>query len=368
MGSMPPPPRRAVHARAASWLAIALLSLALSELVLRWLFAMPWVARRLDWRGPTATIIANVSCYREIRDHDSHDCAPYSSRGTPIDPRLGWTNRPGDTSFAYRMQHVSAQRLREAREFPLEKPPGRTRVEIFGDSFAFGSEAEDDVTYAALLGRELRGAEVMNFGVPGYGLDQMLLRFREEGIAFQPDVVVVGFVSLLRDRFGPITFWYKPYFTVRGDDLVVHGIPVPTLEQAAEGLPGLRLFDLGRMVRESVAPNTTDEPMTRVVLGHFLREIRAAGAKPVLVLYPLPREFETGSAASGLFRAVCSDPDLLCVDTCAAFTDATRRGVPLTSGAHWNPAGHRIVADALLGALGKLVAPEASPGAPRAPP
>jgi hypothetical protein len=362
---MPPSPRRAVYARAAAWLAIALVSLALSELILRWLFAMPWVARRLAWRGPTATIIANVSCYKEVRDHDSHGCVPFASRGTPIDPRLGWTNRPGATSFGFRILHVSAQRLREAREFSLEKPPGATRVEIFGDSFAFGSEADDDVTYAAVLGRELHGAEVLNFGVPGYGLDQMLLRFREEGVAFHPDVVVLGFVSPLRERTGPISFWYKPYFSLRGDDLVVHGIPVPTFEQvAAEGLPGLRLFDLGRMVKEALAPNTTDEPMTRAILGHFVREIRAAGARPVLVLYPYAREFEIGSAATGLFREACRDPDIVCVDTCGTFTDASRRGVPLTSGAHWNPAGHRIVADALLGALGRLIAPDADPGIP----
>ena len=37
-------------------------------------------------------------------------------------------------------------------------------------------------------------AEVINFGVHGYGHDQMLIFFKEEGVKYKPDVVILGFV------------------------------------------------------------------------------------------------------------------------------------------------------------------------------
>jgi hypothetical protein len=285
--------------------------------------------------------------------------ATFADAAKLVDPVLGWTNRPGEIPVAGTMAHISEQGLRSPRTFPLDKPPGVTRVAIFGDSFAFGSEVAGDDTYAAVLGRELDGAEVMNFGVPGYGPDQMLLRFRAEGLAFHPDVVVVGLNSLVLDRVGPFTTWYKPFFALQGDDLVLHGVPVPSLDQAADWQSGLRLFDLVRMVRESYSHERPDEATGRAILEQFVREIRAARAKPLLVLYPWPSEYERGSAASTVFHAVCAGTGVQCVDTSAAFASAARRGVALTSGAHWNASGHRIVADALLTALAAVPAASA---------
>jgi hypothetical protein len=311
---------------------------------------MPVVARRLDGRGPTATRIGTVSCYEEVRDHQARDCVPFADALRVVDPTVGWTNRPGVIPFGDQMEHVNAQGLRGLQEFSSEKPLGVVRIAVFGDSFAFGMDVADGDGYAAVLARQVRGAEVLNFGVPGYGADQMLLRFRKEGPRFHPDVVVVGIDTLLLGRLGPFTSWYKPYFTLRGADLVLHGVPVPSLEQAAEAPPGLRLLDLLRMAKESLFHEGPDEPLGRAIFEELAREIRAAGAQPVFVLYPLPEEYETGSSASGVFDAVCAGPGVVCVDTTPAFANAARRGVPLTHVSHWNATGHRIVADALLAA------------------
>jgi hypothetical protein len=224
------------------------------------------------------------------------------------------------------------------------------RVAVFGDSFAFGSEAADDDTYAAVLGRELPRAEVMNFGVPGYGPDQMLLRFREEGAAFHPDVVVLGLNSLLLGRCGAFTSWYKPYFTVRGDDLVLQGVPVPGVDEVA-ARERLQLFDLLHLVEDTFSRHVPDEATTRAIFEPFVSDIRAAGGTALLVLYPNPSEYETVSQAARVFGAVCASTGVQCVDTTAAFADAAHRGDALTNGAHWNAGGHRIVADALLTAL-----------------
>jgi hypothetical protein len=76
-----------------------------------------------------------------------------------------------------------------------------------------------------------------------------------------------------------------------------------------------------------------------VIFEHFVSEIRAARAKPVLVLYPWPSEYERGSSASGVYHAVRTNPGIQCVDTSATFASAARRRVALTSGAQWNAFG-----------------------------
>ncbi len=46
---------------------------------------------------------------------------------------------------------------------------------MFGDSCMFGEEVDDHETLAVYLEQRLSHAEVMNFGVHGYGLGQMVL-------------------------------------------------------------------------------------------------------------------------------------------------------------------------------------------------
>ena len=59
----------------------------------------------------------------------------------------------------------------------------------------------------------LRGVEVLNFGVHGYGTDQMLLRWEREGVAYAPDVVVLAFAYYHLDRnITGFRFYAKPHF------------------------------------------------------------------------------------------------------------------------------------------------------------
>jgi hypothetical protein len=342
-------PRRILASRTAFWLASVAVSLGLLELLLRCLFAMPSVARRFLRRGPTGELIATLACYEKIRDHHSQECVPFSDAKRLVHPTLGWTNRPGASGFGDGVEHVNSQGMRALREFTVEKPADVMRVEIFGDSFAFGSEVADDAVYAGLLERELPRAEVLNFGVPGYGPDQMLLRFREEGLAFHPDVVVMGLITLIIHRMGGLTSWYKPYFTLRGGDLTLHGVPVPSLDQAAAAHAyDSRLLDVLRMTSETVGRATPDMDLARAIFGRFVKETKAIGARPVVVLYPSFREYQSPSRALPVFQAVCAEPGVECIDTMPAFAKAASDGVGLTTGVHWTPAGHRIVADALL--------------------
>ena len=97
-----------------------------------------------------------------------------------------------------------------------------------------------------------------------------------------------------------------------------------------------------------------DEALERALLVEFVAQIRAAGARAVvLVRYPVPMEFGRESMFSGLYADACQTTGATCVDTKPAFDEAHARGVELSAprAVHFNAAGHRIVADALAAAL-----------------
>jgi hypothetical protein len=180
----------------------------------------------------------------------------------------------------------------------------------------------------------------------------MLLRFREEGLAFHPDVVVIGLVNPIVHRLQGFTSWYKPYFKLRGGELALHGVPVPSLDQAAAAhAHGSRLLDLVHMASEAFGGRNPEMDLARAILGQFVKEVKGIGARPVMVFYPFLGSPLRVSPAIPLFRAVCAEPGVDCIDTTPAFKKAASDGVDVTSGAHWNAAGHRIVADALIDPL-----------------
>jgi lysophospholipase L1-like esterase len=80
------------------------------------------------------------------------------------------------------------------REVEVDKRPRSRRAAFLGDSFAFGCWARDVEhsmvgVFEAGLNRER--VEALNFGVGGYGLDDMELLLREQVLDFAPDWVIV---------------------------------------------------------------------------------------------------------------------------------------------------------------------------------
>jgi lysophospholipase L1-like esterase len=82
------------------------------------------------------------------------------------------------------------------REVSLEKPPGVRRVAFVGDSFTFGLWADSfEKSFVGVFDSLVssRGMETLNFGVPGYGLDDMALQIQEDVLPFRPDLIVLVF-------------------------------------------------------------------------------------------------------------------------------------------------------------------------------
>jgi len=114
-------------------------------------------------------------------------------------PRLTFELRPEAVARAEVEYRVNALGLR-GPETTIEKPAGVRRIAVLGDSIAFGYWVRDEQGFARQLERLLNDGrtstdrvEVLNFGVPGYNLEQELEALRVKALLFEPDVVVVLF-------------------------------------------------------------------------------------------------------------------------------------------------------------------------------
>ena len=106
---------------------------------------------------------------------------------------------------------VNADGLRD-RGFPVKKSPGTFRVMLVGDSIAYGLGVKGSQTYAKVLEKMLnedpdrqKTFEVINLGVPGYGISQIVERFKEKGLKYDPDLVIYGYwIDDIVESFSPL--------------------------------------------------------------------------------------------------------------------------------------------------------------------
>ena len=85
-------------------------------------------------------------------------------------------------------------------EYQPAKPRDVYRIVVIGDSLAFGLKVTLEETYAKRLEKKLneregvaKKYEVINLGVPGYRISQIVERFKEKGLKYNPDLVIYGY-------------------------------------------------------------------------------------------------------------------------------------------------------------------------------
>lgn len=159
------------------------------------------------------------------------DYAEYLARR---DPHTGWPA----PSF-YGVTHAGERRYDDAGARPDPRFPSADGacVSTCGDSFTFGYGVADEAAWGSLLSQRL-GCRVANFGVGGFGTDQVLIRFEHNDRDLAP-IVILGHLSenilrnvnQLRNLLASGTrFGLKPRFVATADGgLELIPIPSPTL-------------------------------------------------------------------------------------------------------------------------------------------
>jgi len=126
-----------------------------------------------------------------------------------VDPIVGWRYRAG---FSNGRNSINSHGLRSLREYEATAPAGVLRVAAFGDSFVYGNEVVDANAWASIVEVLFDDIELLNYGVGGYGLDQALLRYRSEGDALSPEIVLIGFIA---DDIRRVTNVYQRFASTR---------------------------------------------------------------------------------------------------------------------------------------------------------
>lgn len=147
------------------------------------------------------------------------------------DPVRRYAMRPGAEAVVDGWTFRANSHRARGAELPTAKPAGEKRLLALGDSFCFGMWCDDDETLVARLAALANDAEraagtgtnwrAINLGVPGYHSGQQQRAFEQDGLALDPDVVVLYFNSndILADGF----FFDEDLRVLYGD-----AMPLPT--------------------------------------------------------------------------------------------------------------------------------------------
>ena len=302
--------------------------------------------------------------------------------GTPRKTkRLCWIIR----IFPQVIVHTNPDGFRGSRTYLSGKPAGTIRIAALGDSFVFGFGVRDEDAFPALLESSERRREVMNLGVPGYGIDQICLSYREIAKNYQPDIVLVG---IFPDDFWRATRAFadsghaKPYFSVGNfGQLTLRNVPVPPPFTLNRGQfpPVIEQNKVQKLLNKSVLyrlarkpfmrllrnmrlidPDTSEEwILGRTILSELIRDIRKDQSLPVLVLIP-PKEWAQSGRKTSLEKSILRFVEREGVDLInlhPVFMDAVARdGLEtyyIKNDWHWTPKGHALAARAIEDYFGR---------------
>ncbi|MEZ4652052.1 MAG: SGNH/GDSL hydrolase family protein [Candidatus Eisenbacteria bacterium] len=331
-------------------------------------------------------------------------------------PTLGWELIPGATARSVfpgefnGVVRVSSQGLLD-REYSLVCPSGMRRIVVLGDSFTAGLGVDASKNFTERLEDAWDGrAEVLNFGVNGYGPVQEFLALRDKALHYQPDLALV--VVYVRNDFDDILGrydWGFPRPLVEAADSTFRLTNVPIPRPAAIGLGPVTLLlsyrklHLYRLISKRVNPHGAlwaDPPelqlcrispspeirrafdLTERVLVAMKQVCAASGTDLVVAIAPsivqvYPDRYwnevlaDHGADASDFDleepdRRLCrigTDHDIETIDLLPALREAGKEDPELyyRRNLHWTARGHAVVARALQERLERRILPPRTP-------
>jgi hypothetical protein len=240
-------------------------------------------------------------------------------RHTRYDAELGWVNIPGlrIPDFYGPNKHLStnAQGFRGTVDVTPEVPAGQRRVICSGDSFTFGVDLGDQSTWCVKLGSPT--IETVNMGQGGYGLDQMYLWYRRDGLSLTHDVHIVAFITEDFRRMAHTVFravdneYGKPRLALRDGAIIITNVPVPRRSYV---LPSLRVYFrqlqqlrfmelaglLGLVGQERPPKDVLPDDAVWTIAARVLADLKAwnekKGSRLILVYLPRDIDYTTDDA------------------------------------------------------------------------
>ncbi len=261
-----------------------------------------------------------------------------------LDPVLGYVRRPG---VSYPGHETSRLGTRSVHEYAADS----RKIIFYGDSFVESNAPSSD-TLTAKMERQ-SGIDCLNYGVGGYGLDQIYLLFERTYRQFDAGATrfLIGVIGedlqrmLLTVRQGP-----KPYYTIENGVLRVQTDHIDARNPRAyfeQYRPPFRLF-LGRLLikripwlndRFTAKRQREEDVRIRQLTRLLMQKFKGSGVSMVFVLFSDWRD--------GILKAELQYQNMPFIDLQAFMKEyAAMSGVPEPQ---LFPAGHpsRLFNDAI---------------------
>jgi len=313
-------------------------------------------------------------------------------------PALSLIDREAPYVFSLNPEHseISSQGFRDL-EVKIPKPSGVKRILVLGDSLAYGLFVPRQKNFSRLLERFFQEkdepVDVVNTGVNGYTTYNEVRFFESEGARYEPDIVVLAFC--FNDIVNPVLHWgdegeyfkdLAPEAFPRYDEHVSRMKPkiYGPKSSAVRLLERSHLFNFLRArwnlwqlqplrsvkhdgrrrpvyvadedpvsLRELENPESPESVWLYGLLKELKVSVEAAGAKLVVVFFPLSYQFEPGYPffPQNTLMDFCVKEGLSCLDPFEALK--AEGGKKLYLGRHryhprdvWHlsPKGHEVTA------------------------
>lgn len=298
-----------------------------------------------------------------------------------FDPHYGWSHVPGasgrfDSHGFETWVNINTKGFR-GPEVDYSRSGKTRRVLFLGDSYLWGFGVNQDEMFTTLLERMVSDLEVVNLAVSGYSTDQELLLYQDEGHKYQADLVVI--LVAQNDLYGNMktvesVTYGKPVFRMESDRLILCNQPVPKpswiiytaarwgsksylltgLNRIREGRGGIfrgKESNSGQAVPADTEQARDDEsgfprkPADKLMV-KLLLELKASvadkqGKGELLVVF--------GDLSVTHFRKISNHlakHEISCL-VLGDYMDGSDNSLHLPDDFHWNPSGHKLVAQVL---------------------
>jgi hypothetical protein len=230
-----------------------------------------------------------------------------------------------------------------------EKLNGRRPVLLYGDSFAqcvesvrcFEDILNSDIDFSS-------GHYLLNYGVGGYGVDQICLLFEETVEKFENPFVVFSLLTTDMDR-SMLSFRdaQKPYFQISDGKLELEGVPITlsSQEYVSQNPPEIRSYLLNRFRNSKLNPFKQSPEKTRayreeilamneLILARVFNQLKDSGLDYVILIF-FPEHHPLSDWRLAFLRDLCDryevpyicDLDIRKADTAFATYDPFRYAI-----------------------------------------
>ena len=270
-----------------------------------------------------------------------------------VDPLLGWS--PPKTS---------SNPLGIETDSPYVPDFHRKTALFYGNSFVDGvMPTEEQIPQQ--LDHLLPDYAVYNYGVGGYGVDQIFLRFKKTYSAFRKPLIIFGILTTDLDRCVlTVRTAKKPYFVIEDNKLIVRGVPIDSnLEQwLQQNPPRIKSYFLSFIIQKLrqkrlTYKQTEKKQINALIIEEIVRESRDQNLPLLFVIFYPEKELRKISWRELFLKAQFDRLAVPYADTkVILLRKAEQESVDISKyyhpkNGHLNELGNMVIAEALRNIL-----------------